>query len=224
MHHTFGVEFILCEIFLNHDYEVFTNRECILLDVGMNFGTTALYFAHKSNVKNVYSFEPFAPTCQEAIRNIRLNSALECKITVYPFGLGLKNETIEVLYDKRVAGGMSTVLNRFDGSDPIYKRERAVLEKLEVRNAFEALNPLVGQHSSEKIILKVDTEGAEFEIFKALDEGGLLRRIDVVMLEYHFRSPQELEDRLTSNGFFVFYKGQHKKGEKTGVMTAIRNE
>jgi hypothetical protein len=35
----------------------------------------------------------------------------------------------------------------------------------------------------------------------------LLKKIDIVMLEYHFRSPQVLEDRLTANGFVgVFTK------------------
>jgi FkbM family methyltransferase len=147
---------------------------------------------------------------------------LKDKITAYPFGLGSKDERLEVLYDKHVAGGMSTVINRFDSSDPIYRREKANLEKLELRNAFQALNAIVETHPTETIVLKVDTEGAEFDIFRTLDEGGLLKKIDIVILEYHFQSPQELEDRLTKNGFVVFYKGEHKKGERTGVLHAVR--
>jgi len=195
----------------------------VLLDVGMNFGTTTLYYANKSNVRHVYAFEPFIPTYEEALRNIQLNGRLAPKITTYPIGLGQEDRTLETLYDKEASGGMSTTVDRFRDASPIFKKEKAAVEQVTVRNALAVLEPIVLQHQQDQIVLKVDTEGAEFEIFKTLDEGGLLKKIDIVMLEYHFRSPQELEDRLTTNGFVVFYKGEHKKGEQTGVIYGVRN-
>jgi FkbM family methyltransferase len=189
----------------------------------MNFGATTLYFAAKPNFEHIYSFEPFLPTYEEAIRNFELNEGLKQKIRTFPIGLGSKNEKRQVLYDKRAAGGMSTTINRFDKSDAIYQAENAVLEDVEIRNASEALSPLVEQHKNRKIVLKVDTEGAEYDILRAPDEGSVLKIIDVIMLEYHFKSPQELEDRLTTNGFVVFYRGKHNKGEKVGMIHAVRN-
>jgi FkbM family methyltransferase len=223
LHHGPGIEYVMWEIFLNYDYEFFTGRDCILLDVGMNFGATTLHYANKPNVRHVYAFEPFIPTYEEALRNIQLNGRLAPKIFTYAIGLGQEDRTLEILYDKDVSGGMSTTVDRFREPGSIFKKEKATLEKVAVKNAFTVLDPIVSQHDQDQIILKIDTEGAEFEILETLDEGGLLRKIDVVMLEYHFRSPQELEDRLTTNGFVVFYKGEHKKGEQTGRIHGVRN-
>jgi hypothetical protein len=39
------------------------------------------------------------------------------------------------------------------------------VEQVTVRSAFAVLDPIVSQHQQDQIVLKVDTEGAEFEIF-----------------------------------------------------------
>ena len=123
----------------------------MVLDVGMNFGTATLYFANQPNVTRVYSFEPFVPTYEEAVRNMHLNPRLHQKIATHAYGLGFKDERVEALYAARpAAGGMSTVINRFESSDPIFKKENAHVEQLELRNASAALKPIVERHCSRE--------------------------------------------------------------------------
>jgi len=55
--------------------------------------------------------------------------------------------------------------------------------------------------------MKCDTEGAEFDIFESLRNSHTLDNIDMVMMEYHEKSPKPLEDILTEHNFIVFYKG-----------------
>ncbi len=54
-----------------------------------------------------------------------------------------------------------------------------------------------------QVIAKIDCEGAEYAIIAALRSGGLLRQVDAFLIEWHQHGPGELEQTLTSAGFFA---------------------
>ncbi len=70
----------------------------------------------------------------------------------------------------------------------------------------------------ENIFLKLDAEGAEFEILPLLDEKGLLKKVNVLIMEYHRESPLLLLDILSNNGFICFKEEQ----QNSGIIKAVR--
>ncbi len=212
------------EVFCNNDYAFFTNSESnlVIFDVGMNMAASTLFFASLYNVSAVYAFEPFLPTFNRAMENVSLNPTIMKKIKMFQFGLGNKNSTFEVPFNIHQSGCMSSTHNVFELNKDLCKDIESY-ETISIKSSFDVLRPIVSTHTNDKLILKVDTEGAEFDIFESLDTSGFLSVFDLVMLEYHFKSPQEIEDRLTKNGFIVFYKGVFKKDEKIGFVYAVNN-
>jgi len=212
---------VIMELFCGGDYvfRIGKNENIIVFDMGMNIGAASLYFATIENVTTVYSFEPFTPTYNKALENINLNPDLARKIKVFNFGLGKKNETLEIPYCRDFAGDMSTTIDRLEYDNEYHELPR-VVEKVEVKDAAEVLAPILGSLPTESIVLKIDTEGAEFDILESLDSAFLLKKVDYIMMEYHFRSPQPLEDILTNNGFIVTYRHLYREGDQNGVMYA----
>lgn len=217
--------FVLYETFTNKDYEFFTDEsDSIFIDIGMNAGFVSLKFAQKESIKKVYSFEPFLQTYNGALKNIALNPSLTSKIKAFPFGLGNKNEKMEVLYQKELAGNMSTVKNLYDGSaSPVFKAENAQKEAVEIKDASEVLKEIFEENLDKKIILKCDTEGSEFEIIESLDKSGLLKKIDIILMEYHFKSPKIIEEALIKNHFVVFYKDGYSEKIPVSMLYAVNN-
>jgi hypothetical protein len=50
----------------------------------------------------------------------------------------------------------------------------------------------------------MDCEGNEYEILSALEKGDLLKYIDCIMLEFHYRGYKYIIDILTRNNFISF--------------------
>ena len=81
-------------------------------------------------------------------------------------------------------------------------------------------NAPLGRNGKEKVFCKIDCEGAEKEIVPSLEMSGLLHRIHVLMMEWHFSPPKSLIDILTRNGFTVFF--DHSVRDKLGFIKAVR--
>lgn len=218
--------YVLFEAFTLLDYEFFINcdKDAVLIDVGMNAGFITLQFANKPNIKKVYSFEPFMPTYQGAMNNIKLNEHLATKIETFPFGLSNKNEKMELLYEKELAGNMTIVKDLYTNNEnSVFKVKNAHKELIEIRDASDVLKDILDKNKGKQIILKCDTEGSEFEIIESLNKSGLLKQIDVILMEYHFKSPKIIEKALTENNFVVFYKDGYNPKITCSMLYAVNN-
>ena len=80
------------------------------------------------------------------------------------------------------------------------------------------MSEIIERHN-EKVFIKLDTEGSEFEIIPLLDEKGLLEKVDVLIMEYHRKGPQNLLDILKRNNFFYF---QEKMNTVAGIIKAVK--
>ena len=217
--------YVLFESFTSKDYEFFSNDDdSILIDIGMNAGFISLQFAQKENIKKVYAFEPFLPTYNGALKNIELNKEIADKIETFPYGLSNKNAKMELLYEKGLAGNMSIVKNLYDNSNPVFDTDNANIETIEIKDASEVLGPILERNKDKKILLKCDTEGSEFEIIESLDNSKLLQEVDIILVEYHFKSPKIIETILTENNFVVFYKNGYDPETKCGMIYAVKND
>ena len=203
------------EVFLNKDYAINFSRDAVLIDIGLNRGIASLFFATYTNIKQIYSFEPFKPTFELAKRNLELNPQLSEKIKAFNFGLGKAEVMLELPYMAKATGGMSTTHDVCKGEKNIRK------ESVVVKDAAKEIVPILKENKNKHIIVKCDCEGAEFEIFERLNEEKLIGEIDVIIMEYHHNRPDELIGILTENGFAVRTKVLSKK-MSTGYIYAVR--
>lgn len=182
-------------VFCTDEYNFDMNEKYVMFDIGFNLGMTSLHKAQDKNCVKIYAFEPFVPTYKLAMRNMELNKKLAKKITAFNYGLGDKDETIDVNYNHDRPGAMSSVKNVFSECDDV--------EQIHIKNASKILGPLFAKHK-ENIFLKIDCEGAEKQILPDLEKSGLIKKVDVIVMEWHFEEPTELVDLLLRNNFIVF--------------------
>ena len=203
------------EVFLHQDYAIHFRQEAILIDIGFNRGIASLFFATCPNVVKIYAFEPFKPTFELAKKNLELNPQLSQKINAFNIGLGKMDTMLELPYMDTATGGMSTTHDVCKG------KHNGRTETVVVKDAAGQIAPILEEHKDKHIIVKCDCEGAEFEIFERLHEKGLIEKMDVILMEYHYNKPDSLIDILTSHGFAVRTKVLSEEMNK-GYIYAVR--
>ncbi len=181
------------EIFGNGCYNITgIKSDAVVIDIGMNIGLGTLYFANKEYVKDIYAYEPFLETYEIAISNFEMNSKqIRNKIHPYNYALGVENAEKECAYSYDSSINMSLV----------WENSGENKEKIKIRNAAECIKNVIEQHKDNKIIIKSDCEGSEFDIFELLDREFILSRIDIIVMEFHGTRVNELEKILTENSF-----------------------
>lgn len=200
---------IVYEVLCRHSYRFkLLEQDCVVIDMGMNVAIASLYFANMSNVKKVYSYEAFQDTYEQGRANIALNSD-EIKSKIIAENIALSDENIT----KKVA-----VSSEQTGWRTIFSTDQSKRwTEIVCRDAGEIVKKVLDKHQ-EKIILKIDTEGAEFQIFDSLDRSKCFERIDVIMMEYHGDSTK-LISILEKYSYKIFAQG---KRVGMGMMYAVK--
>jgi FkbM family methyltransferase len=190
--------FIIDEVFNKRCYNFSfpPNGAVRVIDVGMNVGISALFFAGLSDVVRVYGYEPFARTFNQAQVNFDNNKDRSLKIEPNNLGLGVKEEKVFAFYDASNSGKNTIV-----AENP--QRRNGDKEGIYVKPASEVVASLVNKYPNDKFVLKVDTEGSEYLIFDSLFHSPLPHQVKLIMLEWHFRGARPLEKTLLANGFTV---------------------
>ena len=193
--------FIAEEIFVSKCYNFETKHDCVVYDIGMNVGLASLYFATKQNVKTVYSFELFAPTYALAIENLKLNPTLSKKIHPSNFGIAGDNSAAELEYSSELKGSMG-----ISGPPKPNYVKRSSIRKIPVqfKAASDVLGPLLQRDTGLLKILKLDIEGGEYDVIRNLNNTKLLGDLNIIMMEWHRKNPNEIVSALQENGFSVF--------------------
>ncbi|MFV5692450.1 FkbM family methyltransferase [Flavobacterium sp. LT1R49] len=191
--------FIVKEVFIEKDYNLLSNESFVVFDIGMNIGISSLFFALNKNVVKIYSFEPVVITYTQALYNLELNQAYSNKIEAFNFGLGGSTRVEKVLYNSQAKGNCGIRLD----SSLVIDRNNAKEIEIDIKNISDILPDLIGKHSKQKMVLKIDCEGAEYEILQKLNDTNLLVAIDVLLIEWHDKGSTILEDILIKNNFRV---------------------
>ena len=140
------------------------------------------------------------------------------KIHPYNYGLGDKDKELTFEYYPRTPGRMSTVKS-IDEIHPSRKYETQK-EIVQIKSAAKEIDGIIKRHKNKKIVVKCDTEGSEKDVFGNLDSKGILKNIDMIMLEYHFSYDVSLVNILKRNDF-AFFK-QKTISLETGDFGIIR--
>jgi FkbM family methyltransferase len=199
----------ILEIFYFTSYKINFDHKAIVIDIGLNIGTTSLFFAQYKNIDHIYAFEPFKETFEQAMSNINLNKNLKDKITVYNYGLSDKDEVKVINYSQKFSGSMSVLS---ENSNIDYKSKHMHLSTVHLKSAGKEIQNIISLPSppplthtyTHKIILKMDCEGSEYKIFDSLNKSNTIKCIDYIMLEWHSKGPGYILDILKENGFMSF--------------------
>ena len=195
--------FILCEVFLEGSYNLIspTSKKIAVIDIGMNVGITSLFYASQSQVNQVFSFEPFTPTFNMAMENIRLNPGVAAKMHPNNFGLAKEKGSMQISYSVKQKGrmGLSGVPEQSTFiTDKDVRMETIALEP--VKEQFAAIKEKTADHF---VICKMDCEGAEYELIDSLFENSLLSLPDVYLIEWHEKPTDGIVDKLIKNNYNV---------------------
>ena len=187
--HVYGM--LLTENFQKESQGWLQPKGKVVFDVGAYYGDTAIYFA-LNGARHVYAFEPFPGACMLARENLRLNH-LAGKVDVIQQAVGGKAGRISV---PRGGGGIGAVLGNKTGKDGATVKGR-------VEARITTLDEIVHRYHPHDAVLKMDTEGGEYEtILKASTEA--LRSFGRILIEYHY-GYKNLEERLRRAGFKVWH-------------------
>lgn len=207
--------YILNEIFVNGIYNLRSDGQVVVWDIGMNVGLASLYFASRPEVVQVVSYEPFAPTYRQALKNIGLNPEAGRKITPFNFGVGDSERSVRVAYRYDIKGSVGINGLPEDAGD-----HGATQERLDIKPAAAVLEEITAAHPGREIVAKVDCEGAEYEIIRNLADARRLTQIQAFVIEWHAHGPDEIVGLLADAGFTTVSLLPQSTG--TGMIYAVR--
>jgi len=128
----------------------------VIVDVGSNIGGSIIHFHRLFPAARIYGFEPHP----ETFRILELNVSRMPSVSVFNFGLSDSDQKLEIPFKGTDFSVFST-----GQSGPLNKN--AAVVNCEVRNIATAL-PAFG---IEKVdLIKIDCEGAEYDILTALPQ------------------------------------------------------
>jgi FkbM family methyltransferase len=130
-----------------------------MIDFGAYFGFTALHAASRG--VEVYAFEPNPIAHDLLVRNVAANPALAPRMHLFQEGIGQRDEDT-VLYAKSLADSGASLYRTIERDSVI---TGAPIATVELRGAAAVLRE-VGV--DRRTLLKIDIEGAEYEVLPAI--------------------------------------------------------
>jgi len=184
------------------------NRSLTIIDIGGHIGSFAVSKGIKYPQSSIYVFEPFIDNYEILVKNIRQNN-LE-NVHAEMKAVAGKEGTISLNISSGNTGGHSIV---YDTGDSIQVKTTTLA------NIFES------NHISKCDLLKMDCEGAEYEILFTTPKE-ILERISSIIMEYH-NSPDcnfiDLKKFLELQGFKITTFGKPNTEQyRIGLLRAER--
>ncbi|MBR9699275.1 FkbM family methyltransferase [Candidatus Woesearchaeota archaeon] len=170
-----------------------------IIDIGANIGSFTVFAAKQKETK-VFSFEPMPDNFRMLDKNVKANNLHN--VQVFPTAVSGKKTKVKVFRGEK--SGMHSMY----GSGKEYETVQTT-----------TIKEIMDHHNIKRCgFLKLDCEGAEYEILMSTPKG-YLKRIKNIALEYHdvgTARRDELVEFLKKAGFTVRAKGN----EKIGIMYA----
>ncbi len=167
----------------------------VVWDIGANIGLATLYFKKQYPQARVYAFEPQ----RDNVDLLKRNTAALSQVVIAPYALGKQSGSVTgAAKSNRSTNSFSTVL---------YQDDQLTTESVAMRSVSEVL-----QEHNETIVdlIKIDTEGAEYEILSAFPRE-TLRETSVVVGELHGFKDNETLDLLRQDFEVTIQKNPKSK-------------
>jgi FkbM family methyltransferase len=206
------------EILYEGLYNICTQDPLVVIDVGANVGISISFFSTLNFVKKVYAFEPFYLTYCKADQNIKLNNLKN--VIIYNVGLSNKTKNIEVPDVEEGFMGAST-------TEFFLEEQRKLITlptnttTIKLLKASNALEDIIEENKEVSYLLKLDCEGAEYEIVEDLSLNDLLHKFKIIIIEWHFKGPQILLNLLKESGFQTL-ECSRNVGSPMGMIYAFK--
>jgi len=159
----------------------------VIVDIGSNIGISAVFFANLFPDAKIYTFEPLSLNYDLLVKNTKEYKNIEC----FNVGLGSEDGSFSIYIsdeDSDNYGGASIVNNISENSKEYKCQVRSV------KNIFKELN------IQNIDFLKIDTEGAEYDIMTSMDND-ILQNVQWITGELHGNHDYKLLDYITDLGF-----------------------
>jgi FkbM family methyltransferase len=150
----------------------------VILDVGSNIGASILFFHEQFPSARILGFEPHP----ETFRILQLNVGKIPSVSVFNYALGSADAKISVPCDGMDFSAFATK------AGSLARPVDSIMTDCEVRHAGSALREL---GISIVDLIKIDCEGAEYDILRTLPEE-MLRRCKWIVGEIHDSSGFDL--------------------------------
>ena len=187
--------YIYSEIFVEgiYDYPDLGKGEPIIMDIGANTGLFTLRMKQLYPGASIYCYEPFPLNHQDMLTNIKLSNIQE--VSVFQKGIGSISRIEKLYINKKNMGGHSLFSSEAGSEEYV---------NVPILALHEAFNDLKIPYFD---LIKMDCEGAEYEILKSIDTE-LASRIGVIVFEStdSVYNLSEVSDHLVNLGFSIEFK------------------
>ncbi len=202
--------FQIVEVFISGDYEnpdISYGEAHTVLDVGANIGVSTIWFSQHCPMARIFAIEPSLETSSRLLRNIKRNR-LGNRVTALTLAIGEGGRPLYLVTGEH-SGLSHTASDPRQGSEIVWSTDlRTILE-------------IVGGHVD---VMKLDCEGAEYQIILGADDHSL-SQIDNIVGEYHgsdLEARSRLFSRLEEAGFTVSHQSPSQPPTEVGIFSAVR--
>jgi len=141
-----------------------------ILDIGGNIGVVSVYLARRFPQSKIFAFEPVPENFELLLKNTSHNG----NIKAFSVGMGRRNELQDI--------GPSSNPRNFGGYSFFEKEADVSLKRnVPIRNSGELLREI---NVPKVDVIKIDTEGAEYDILTSIDPE-LLQSVQWISGELH---------------------------------------
>lgn len=180
----------LIEEYKKPDFKIKEND--VVIDIGAHIGLFTLHASQFCTEGTIYSFEPVKENYELLLENIRLNGLEQVK--TFNLAVSNSNEPIKLFINDDESGH-----SMFSESS-----QSTMIDSISLQNVFDS------NQIKQCNFLKLDCEGAEYEIMKNLPLE-YYDKIDKIIIEYHMADSHpellnELKKILVSQHFYIEIK------------------
>jgi FkbM family methyltransferase len=169
----------------------------VLIDMGAHIGAYSIWAYSKNKTATIISLEPDPRNFRLLKKNIKHNNIKN----IHPVFACVSEKTgpVDFFLNKRNPMASSLVIRNVS----------------KIKSSGFTIKDIIEKFGLTKIdVLKLDIEGAEFDILLGLDKR-TLNMIDFIDVEYHLvaghQSEKELEETLKKNGFQIILNKRYHK-------------